>query len=155
MPRYRQNVRDLDVITSLQLAAFSSLGFLGQNVHGPLGLSHTLGYALGSPYGIPHGVTSTLTLGHVVKLKAQEPEAATQLARLLPFLGESRSGDDRKDAEIVGDRILRLVQDLGLATNLESYGVGRDQASLIVERATKKTSGPLFDKVLALVHGLY
>jgi len=46
------------------------LGFLGQNMKGSFSLSHTMGYALGSPYSIPHGITSCLTLGHVMKLKA-------------------------------------------------------------------------------------
>ena len=124
-------------------------------MHGPLGLSHTLGYALGSPYSIPHGVTSTLTLGHVVRLRAEEPEKAAQLARLLPFLGEGRSGDDKADAQNVGDRILGLVKDLGIQKTLKDYGVGDDQAPIIVERATKAKEGPVFDKVLQLVKGLY
>lgn len=42
-----------DVITRLHLAAFASLGFRGKNVKGGMGLSHSLGHALGSPYGIP------------------------------------------------------------------------------------------------------
>ena len=44
---------DEDVITRLHLAAFASLGFRGGNVRGGMGLSHSLGHALGSPYGIP------------------------------------------------------------------------------------------------------
>jgi alcohol dehydrogenase class IV len=44
---------DEDVITKLQLAAFASLGFLGNNFKGGMGLSHSLGHALGSSYGIP------------------------------------------------------------------------------------------------------
>jgi alcohol dehydrogenase class IV len=61
---------DAETITQLYLAPFASLGFLGQKMKGSLGLSHTMGYALGSPYSIPHGITSCLTLGHVMKLKA-------------------------------------------------------------------------------------
>lgn len=44
---------DEDAISRLHLAAFASLGFRGKNVKGGMGLSHSLGYALGSPYGIP------------------------------------------------------------------------------------------------------
>lgn len=155
LPKYNQNPRDLDTITQLQLAAFASYGFLGLNIHGPLGLSHSLGYAIGSPYGIPHGVTSTLTLGHVVKLKAEDPEAANQLSKMLPFLGESKSGNNEKDAKLVGDKILQLVSDLGLTTNLKNYKVADEEAPIIVERATKQKDGPVYDKVLALVKGLY
>ena len=52
LPRYKKDPKDEDVITRLQLAAFASLGFLSLNVKGGLGLSHTLGYALGSPYQV-------------------------------------------------------------------------------------------------------
>ena len=43
---------DLDTITRLFLAANASLGFRGRNYKG-MGLSHSIGHALGSPYGIP------------------------------------------------------------------------------------------------------
>jgi len=162
LPRYHatSSAPDDDVITQLQLATFSSLGFLGQNMAGGLGLSHSLGYALGSPYSIPHGITSCLTLGHVVKLKADEEGTgnAAQLARALPVIGLQRSsgsGDDVADAKKFGDEILKLVHDLGLKTTLKDHGVGEDQASIITQRATKLESGPLYDKVIALVKTLY
>jgi alcohol dehydrogenase class IV len=155
LPAYKANPKDEDVITKLQLAAFASLGFLGYNIKGGLGLSHALGYALGSPYSIPHGITSCLTLGHVVKLKAQDPEAAEQVSRLLPFLGESASGDKKKDAEVVGDRILKLVKDLGLDSDVGSYDVSRDQIPVITKRATGAESGDVYDAVEGLVKGLF
>lgn len=156
LPKYKQNPKDQEVITQLQIAAFASLGFLGMNVKGALGLSHTLGYALGSPYKIPHGVTSCLTLGHVVKLKAEDAASAEQLARMAPFIGLTRSGNDKEDAKQVGQAILDLVQNLGLKTTLTARGVGEDQLPIIVRRATGGLeSGPLFDRVAALVKGLY
>ena len=137
LPKYKADPKDEDIITRLFLAAFASLGFLGQNMKGGLGLSHTMGYALGSPYGIPHGITSCLSLGHVVKLKAKaSKEDAAKIATILPFLGEKQSGDDLKDAEVVGDRILKLVSDLGFKTTLTEKGVGKDQIDIIVGRAT-------------------
>ena len=42
-----------DALTMLMLAAFASSGFRGANFSGGMGLSHSLGHALGSPYGIP------------------------------------------------------------------------------------------------------
>ena len=156
LPLYKQDPKDKDVITRLQLAAFASLGFLGTNLKGGLGLSHALGYALGSPYGIPHGITSCLTLGHVVKLKAQESEAATQVARLLPFIGESGSGDVKRDAEKVGERILKLVRDLGLDHDLRNYKVGKEEIPVITKRASgQEEGGELYKKVEELVKGLF
>lgn len=153
---YHQNPKDEQVITKLQLAAFQSLGFLALNVKGALGLSHTLGYALGSPFGIPHGITSCLTLGHVVKLKAQSSaDDAKQLARMAPFVGVTKSGDDKKDGVAVGEAILKLVEDIGLKTTLTEKGVGKDQVDWIVKIATRQESGPVYDKVKGLVEGLY
>ncbi|KAF1945062.1 maleylacetate reductase [Clathrospora elynae] len=154
--KYKKDPKDEDIITKLQLSAFASLGFMGYNMKGGLGLSHALGYALGSPYSIPHGITSCLTLGHVVKLKAQDPAAAEQVARLLPFIGETASGDVKKDAERVGDRILQLVRDLGLDSDLKNYKVGKDQIPIITERATGgRKSGDVYDAVEGLVKGLF
>lgn len=154
--RYKKDPSDEDTVTRLQLAAFASLGFLGTNMKGGLGLSHGLGYALGSPYGIPHGITSCLTLGHVVKLKAEmDANAARQVARLLPFIGETASGDERRDAERVGERILGLVKELGLDYDLRNYSVGRDQIPVIVKRATGVEEGEVYERVEALVKGLF
>lgn len=157
LPKYKANPKDETLVTRLLLAAYASFGFMGSNMRGGLGLSHALGYALGSPYGIPHGVTSCLTLGHVVKLKAQtDPAAASQLARMLPFVGGTRSGDDKKDAIELGDRILTLVKELGLKTTLTEKGVGKDQVDIIVQRATGgQKEGKVYDAVKNLVEGLY
>ncbi|KAF2279008.1 Dehydroquinate synthase-like protein [Westerdykella ornata] len=155
LPKYKREPRDEDVVTRLQLAAFASLGFLGTNMRGGLGLSHGLGYALGSPYGIPHGITSCLTLGSVVKLKAGEKEAAAEIARLLPFLGEARSGDDERDAGVVGERIEQLVRELGLECGLGDYGVGREEIEVITKRATGVEDGEVFERVRGLVEGLF
>ncbi|KAF1832684.1 Dehydroquinate synthase-like protein [Decorospora gaudefroyi] len=154
--QYKRGDKNDDVVTQLQLSAFASLGFLGSNVKGGLGLSHALGYALGSPYGIPHGITSCLTLGHVVRLKAQQDAgAAEQIARLLPLIGEATSGDVRADAEKVGDRVLGLVRELGLETDLGHYGVARDQVPVITKRATGQEEGEVYRAVEGLVKGLF
>lgn len=156
LPKYKRNPKDEQTITRLQLASFASLGYMGLNVKGGLGLSHALGYALGSPYGIPHGITSCLTLGHVVKLKAKtSPDAAAQLARLTPYVGLTRSGDDEKDAVAIGDAILQLVEALDLKTTLTEKGVGKDQIGTIVKNATGQESGQLFDSVKQVVESLY
>lgn len=155
LPKYKADPKNEDIITRLQLASYASLGFLGLNVKGGLGLSHALGYALGSPYGIPHGITSCLTLGHVVKLKSQDAAAASQIARMAPFIGVQKTGDDAKDAEAVGQAILNLVEKLGLKSDLKEYKVGEDQKPVITKTATRSESGPVYDAVYKLVEGLY
>ncbi|KIX09778.1 uncharacterized protein Z518_00859 [Rhinocladiella mackenziei CBS 650.93] len=160
LPKYHADSKNEDIITGLFLAAYASLGFLGLNTKGGLGLSHSLGYALGSPYGIPHGITSCLTLGHVVKIKArQSAENAEKIAAILPYMGEKRLGDDLKDSDLVGDKILGLVQDLGLKTTLTERGVGKDQIDIICARATGglmpgKEKSAQDEEVLKTVRGL-
>jgi alcohol dehydrogenase class IV len=157
LPKAKEDPKSEDTITRLQLAAFNSLAFLGKNTKGGLGLSHTFGYALGSPYQIPHGVTSCLTLGHVVKLKtAQSKENAKRCADLLPMTGASRTGDDVKDGNAMGDAILDLVQRLGLKTTLTEQKVGKDQVDIICQRATGgQKEGEQYEAVKAIVMKLY
>ena len=142
-----------DYITRLQLAAFSSLYSIGLDMGNGLGLSHAIGYGLGSPYGIPHGITSCISLAAVVRLKAENAEDAAQIARALPFVGQSRSGNDRKDALKVADAIEDLVQDLGLASRLRDYNVGSDQVPTVAKTATRSDSGPLYDAVTKILEG--
>ncbi|KAI4226332.1 MAG: hypothetical protein LQ349_006897 [Xanthoria aureola] len=119
---------DETVTTRLFLAAFASSGLKGENIKGGMGLSHSLGHALGSPYGIPHGITSCMTLGKVVQLKAREsPQNAKEISRLLPSAGGNPTGDDLQDALSVGDRIMGLVDSLGLDTEtLSARGISSD-----------------------------
>ncbi|KAL8845233.1 MAG: hypothetical protein Q9176_000401 [Flavoplaca citrina] len=151
LPKCKKEPENEDYITRLQLASFTSLFGLGLNLKGPLGLSHTLGYALGSPYNIPHGMTSCLTLPSVVRLKADNPEAAEQLARILPFTDQQRSGHDRKDAIRVGDAIDELLKTLGLDATLKDFNVDEDQIAKISKMATNSEQGELFDKVVSLI----
>lgn len=151
LPKTKADPKNEDYITRLQFASFSPLYPLGTNSKGGLGLSHAMAYALGSPYGIPHGITSCITLAGVVRLKANNPEDAVQLARALPFIGVSRSGDDKKDTIAVGDAVGKLVIDLGLESTLSEYGVGRDHVSVVANTAIKSDSGDLFDSVSKIV----
>ena len=150
LPKSKKEPGNEDYITRLQLASFSSLYGLGLNSKGGLGLSHSLGYALGSPYGIPHGITSCLTLASVVRLKAEKPEDAEQLARVLPYIGRKKGGDDRDDAIRFGDAIDELLKELELDTTLTDHNVGEDQIPKIAKLATKMDEGELYDSVVSL-----
>jgi len=151
LPKSKAEPKNEEYITRLQLAAFSSLYRIRLEMKQGLGLSHAMGYALGWPYGIPHGITACISLGGVVKLKAQSPEDAAQIARALPFIKESRSSDDKKDAIRFGDAIENLVEDLGLETKLKDYNVRADPIPVGAKTATKSDSGALFDGVSKIV----
>ncbi|KAH8809217.1 putative Maleylacetate reductase [Xylogone sp. PMI_703] len=159
LPKARDAHPEDDTLTvRLMLAAYASSGLKGENLKGGMGLSHSLGHALGSPYSIPHGITSCMTLGKVVRLKANEsPEDARQIARLLPAAGGHTTGDDRRDAIEVGDRIIALVNDLGLgSSSLSDFGVSRDEMLIIAQRALGGVNnGSLHDQVKKLVQTLF
>ena len=154
LPKGKAEPHNEDYITRLQLASFNSLFPLGTNVAGNLGLSHSLGYALGSPYSIPHGITSCITLGKVVKFKAENLEDAIRIARALSYTGQTSTGDAKEDAVKVGDAIIDLVRGLDLESSPKQYGVGEDQIPKITKLATKQSEGPLYDRVAELVKSL-
>ena len=151
LPKAKAEPENEDYITRLQLAAFSSIYAIGLDFGDYLNLSHAIGYALGSPYGIPHGITSRISLAGVVRLKAQDTKDAAQIARALPFIGQSRSGDDRKDALEVAGAIEKLVKDLGLESRLRDYNVGSDQVPVVARTATRSESGPLYEGVVKIL----
>ncbi|KAI4090737.1 MAG: hypothetical protein LQ339_008281 [Xanthoria mediterranea] len=149
---------DETVTTRLFLAAFASSGLKGENIKGGMGLSHSLGHALGSPYGIPHGITSCMTLGKVVQLKARESrQNAKEISRLLPSAGGNPTGDALQDALSVGDRIMGLVDGLGLDTGtLSARGISSDQTLTIARRALGGSEeNVLDDRVVALIQTLF
>lgn len=101
------------------------------------------------------GETSCLTLGAVVKLRANTDDAQ-QIARLLPATGTASSGNAKADAQVVGDSINELVKKLDLSQTLTEIGVSKDQIPIIVERATNGVKeDPLRDSVTQLVERLY
>ncbi|KAI9035936.1 Dehydroquinate synthase-like protein [Aspergillus affinis] len=102
------HVQDENLTLRLMLAAYASSGLKGSGIGG-MGLSHRLGHAIGSFYGIPHGITSCMTLGEVVKVKAREKACVKHIARLVDLAGGVRTGDDYPDAVEVGEKILSLV----------------------------------------------
>ncbi|PLB47599.1 Dehydroquinate synthase-like protein [Aspergillus steynii IBT 23096] len=140
LPLSKAHPTDDNLTVRLMLAAYASSGFKGSNIGGELGLSHRLGHVLGSAYGIPHGITSCMTLGRVVCVKARDRDAAAQIVRLIPGIeagdgdGRLRTGDDYADAVQVGKRIQGLARELGLEGKLGDYGVERDEVERIVRR---------------------
>ena len=116
LPQSQSDPSNAEVRTRLFLACYSSLfPFL---YTGGVGLSHSIGHAIGATYSIPHGITSCLSLAPTVHFKADNPEEAKQIARIIPYIGKTSAGSDEKDAHIVGDAIAGLVKELGHNTTL-------------------------------------
>ncbi|CAO1613191.1 unnamed protein product [Parajaminaea phylloscopi] len=159
----------------LQLAVIASL--FPEARRGALGLSHSLGHALGATYKIPHGITSCLTLASAVRFTAAspytEPEQLASLADALSFIGDSASAalgapvgltDTFDEAAVqslrergrrVGDLIQTLVDDLGLSTSLSEYKVPEEDYPSIAAHATASLKDPeAKEKVVELLQGI-
>ena len=121
LPQSKATPEDAEIRTKLFLACYASLfPFL---FSGGVGLSHSIGHAIGATYAIPHGVTSCLSLAPVVRLKAGDPSEAKQIARILPYINQPNSGDDSEDARMVAESIASLVNQLGLKTTLTAVSL--------------------------------
>jgi alcohol dehydrogenase class IV len=119
LPRTAQRPDDLDVRTALQIAAWMS--FFGQ-INTPMGLSHNLGRRIGATYGVPHGITSCITLPHVMRHFARRHTAA--LAAIGRTIQAAEAGADDLDAALfAADAAADLIARLGLPHRLSDVGI--------------------------------
>lgn len=122
LPRSRVKPEHLEVRQECQLAAWMS--FFGP-ASIQLGLSHNLGRRIGATYGVPHGITSCITLPHVMRAKA-----ATEASRLAPMaqaLGLVPNDASDLDAALAAaDAVAGLVQELELPSRLRDVNVPTD-----------------------------
>ncbi|KAF1932162.1 alcohol dehydrogenase [Didymella exigua CBS 183.55] len=135
LPQSKVSPDNAEIRSKLFLACYASLfPFL---FNGGVGLSHSIGHAIGASYAIPHGITSCLSLAPVVRLKASNADEAEQIARIVPYIGKESAGDNVKDARVVADAIATLVEELGLKTTLTAYNVpaGEEEEDAIASRA--------------------
>ena len=139
----------------------SWLSLWPDNRIGPLGLSHSLGYNLGSPYTIPHGTCSVLTLAPTIRVLAEHltGDELERLAGVLPFVHHDRAEmakfrSARERAEALANLVQELVERLGLKATLSEYKVPEkdleDIAQSALESIGKSDTGMLPDVVEAL-----
>ncbi|MFL5805635.1 MAG: iron-containing alcohol dehydrogenase [Roseiflexaceae bacterium] len=119
LPRTMQRPDDLDVRTDLQLGAWMS--FFGQ-INTTMGLSHNLGRRMGATYGVPHGITSCITLPHVMRHFARRHTAALAVAGRTIQAAEA-GADDLDAALFAADAVADLIARLGLPRHLSEVGV--------------------------------
>lgn len=127
LPRSHRHPDDLDTRTRLQLAAWMS--FFGE-VNTPMGLSHNLGRRIGATYDVPHGITSCITLPHVMRFEATTHAAA--LAPIARMLG--RATDETPDSVAAlraADAVAQLIAVLGLPGRLSEVGISAESIPAI------------------------
>ena len=103
-----------------QVAAWLSI-FGMNNVR--TGLSHAIGHQLGARCGVPHGITSCITMPHVIGyLGRRSPAALGDLAAAFGL-----PADDAGAGRAIAERVAGFVAELGLPGRLRDAGVPRDQ----------------------------
>ncbi|KAI0644566.1 iron-containing alcohol dehydrogenase [Trametes meyenii] len=157
LPESRANPKAIDVRQKLQIASWMSLWPLRLEKYSALGLSHALGHKLGARYSIPHGITSCLTLGPVVALKAEVASAEDKewLAGALFHLRQPSTGSLEGDILKLSADIRKLVDDLGLHSTLTEYKVPREDLLSIAQQAVGSKDDPVLPKVVSLLESLY
>ncbi|MGD2077352.1 MAG: iron-containing alcohol dehydrogenase [Chloroflexota bacterium] len=131
LPQANTAPDQVDVKYRCQLAAWMS--FFGPATV-TYGLSHRLGRIVGATYGVAHGVTSAITLPHVVRYKAE-----TEALRLAPMAYKLGLADDATPAYqatlAAADAVAALVRQLDLPFRLRDVGVPEDALADIATQA--------------------
>lgn len=95
----------------------------------PVGLSHAIGHQLGA-IGVPHGVTSCITLPHVMRFF--EPQTQDQQRMMAEELAGARGAVGAGSA---AEEIEALFTELKVPRTISQFGVGHDRLNDVV-RAT-------------------
>jgi alcohol dehydrogenase len=110
-----------------QLAAWLSI-FGMSNTRG--GISHALGHQIGPMWNVPHGITSCITLPHVMRFMADV--AADRFEPIADGFGvrfDARS--PRSSAMECADRTARFIGKFEVPSRLRDVGVSREEISRI------------------------
>jgi alcohol dehydrogenase len=112
-----------------QMAAWFSI-FGGMNTR--FGVSHALGHQIGPKWNIPHGVTSCITMPHVMRFMADiAPQRFGPIAEGLVVRFDL--GDPRPAAMECADRVERFIAQFDVPHTLKDAGVKRNEIPEIAE----------------------
>ena len=115
LPPSHANPSDTVAKGQCQVAAWLSIW--GNN-NTFFGLSHAIGHSLGTRFGVPHGVTSCITLPHVMRYNL--PQAEDRLSLVASAItGRPTPGKDAPDL------VEELITSLGLPFRMRDVGIER------------------------------
>jgi alcohol dehydrogenase class IV len=131
LPQCRENPDDLEIRTQLQIAAW--LSFFS-SINTPMGLSHNIGRRIGATYNVAHGITSCISLPHV--MRAMTKNHATALARIAKVLELPESQATAETAALASAQAVHnLVAKLELPQKLSEVNVTETDINQIIEAA--------------------
>lgn len=132
-PLVLTNPGNLDARGGMQLGACLA-GIAIEN--SMLGATHALANPLTAHYGIVHGQAIATMLPHVIRYNARSMEA--DYSRLAALAAETTPSLDAHNSQTLATFISDLVQQAGLATDLQSQGVEQDMLTRLAEDADKQ-----------------
>ncbi|HKD65839.1 MAG TPA: iron-containing alcohol dehydrogenase [Candidatus Binataceae bacterium] len=120
-----------------QLGAWMSIfGMLNTR----LGISHALGHQIGARWDVPHGVTSCITVPHVMRFMAQAaPQRFEAIAE--GFEVAFDPANPRPAALQCAERAAEYIRGLGVPTRLSDAGVPRSELGQIIEPVLAEING--------------
>ncbi|MGN6403314.1 iron-containing alcohol dehydrogenase [Sinomonas sp.] len=124
LPWTARDPEDLEAGLRCHQAAWMSL----VGVHNvPVGLSHAIGHQLGAA-GVPHGVTSCVTLPHVMRFF--EPATRGQQEVMAGILAEARGALEARSA---ADEIELLFERLDVPRRIREFNLSSEALETVVE----------------------
>ena len=119
---------ELEHRVQCQLAAWLSIFGMSSNSRG--GISHAFGHQIGPMWNVPHGITSCITLPHVMRLMAGvAADRFAPIAQGFEVRFDPRS--PRSSAMECADRTARFIGKFEVPTRLRDVGVPREEISRI------------------------
>ena len=119
---------ELEHRVQCQLAAWLSIFGMSSNSRG--GISHALGHQIGPMWNVPHGITSCITLPHVMRLMAGvAADRFAPIAQGFEVRFDPRS--PRSSAMECADRTAKFIGKFDVPTRLRDVGVPREEISRI------------------------
>lgn len=99
---------------------------------------HALAYPLGGKYHIAHGVSNAILFAHVMDYnKCACEERLAALCDAIRPLDVNKSASEK--AQLVIDEIADIVKVTDIPTNLDRYGVKKDDLEALVESGSQQT----------------
>ncbi len=148
LPQCKAHPEDTEIRTELQLASWMSFF---DEVNTPMGLSHNLGRRIGASYSVPHGITSCITLPHVMHALAPHyTHALAQIAYALHIVPSKT--DELEAAYRAADAVSDLIRRLGLPQWLRDVGVNESELHAIATTTPSRVLNAV--EVEALLRGM-
>ncbi len=149
---------ELDHRVQCQLAAWLSI-FGMSNTRS--GISHALGHQIGPMWNVPHGVTSCITLPHVMRFMAEV--AADRFGPIAEGFGVRFDVRSPRSAALeCADRAAKFIGEFEVPTRLRDVGVPREEISRIagtvleeVKRANTVGVDVTLEQLIAILDAAY